>query len=115
MSEGTPPCLTANLKYTREQIEPAERIIAQEIKSRPWEQTIMAEEIPHPSTANANGSSEAIHARCSSERVMGILEVLSKSCINASGCKIVIPAFSIAVDHDDKVGKYYTIELVGNQ
>lgn len=72
----------------------------------------MAEEITQTPTANAKGIGEAIHPKCSSGRVMGILELLSKSCGNASGCKIVIPAFSIAVDHDDKVGMFYTIELI---
>ena len=69
MSEGTPTCLTANPKYTREQMDSGDGIIAQKIKSQPWEQTIMAEEIPHPSTANAKGSSETIHRNYNYERL----------------------------------------------
>jgi hypothetical protein len=114
MSEEMPPSFTSNPQYTQDQIESADGIIDKEIQSGIWDQTLMEDEITQTLTANVKGSGVAIHPNRSSEHVMGILEVLSKSCINASGLKIVIPAFSIAVDYDEKVGMFYTIELVGD-
>jgi hypothetical protein len=112
MENANKPSLKGKPKYTREQTEAVDFLISEVIESRIWEETISPEEITQTPTANAKGSGEAIHARCSSGRVKGIQELLNKSCGSEAGCKIVIPAFSITVDHDENGAEFYTIELI---